>query len=121
MNKLFEKDEIIIKAIDKTIVNIEDINGIKYIHYMGFGYYVGEPVDKPYRWVSYTWLICPLSVALEYGVTKYEEDNQELVKQYIDDMSEEEIIEDIFREDAVPIMEKDITTDIPCGTYIIID
>ena len=104
--------------LENTLISIEMIDGVKHIHYCGFGYYNGEPKDKPYRWVNYTWLICPLKEALEYGLSKWEEDNQEFVTQYIVDLSAEEI-EHIFDETYYYdiLEENEIDENISCGTY----
>lgn len=102
---------------DKTLVTIELIDGEKYIHYSGYGYYNGEPVDKPYRWVDYTFLMCPLATALTYGVKEYEADYQDSVKQYVSDLSEAEY-KDIMREEKYPVLSgEDISANTPCGTY----
>ena len=103
--------------LENTLISIEMIDGVKHIHYHGYGYYNGEPYDKRYRWVDYTWLICPLKEALEYGLSKWEEDNQEFVVQYIADLSAEEI-ENIFDEHDYDILEEnEIDENISCGTY----
>lgn len=103
--------------LENTLISIEMIDGVKHIHYLGFGYYNGEPYDKRYRWVDYTGLICPLNDALEYGISKWEEDNQEFVLQYIADLSAEEIA-DIFERNDYDILEENkIDENINCGTY----
>jgi hypothetical protein len=103
--------------LENTLISIEIIDGVKYIHYSGFGYYNGEPNDKPYRWVDYTWLMCPLKEALEYGISKWEEDNQEFVTQYIEDLSGYEI-ERIFEHHNHDILkENEINENINCGIY----
>ena len=103
--------------LENTLISIEMIDGVKHIHYSGFGYYNGEPNDKPYRWVDYTWLICPLKEALEYGISKWEADNQEFVKQYIEDLSGEEM-ENFFEENYYDILEEnEIDENISCGIY----
>lgn len=103
--------------LENTLISIEMIDGVKHIHYLGFGYYIGWPEDKPYRWVDYTGLMCPLKEALECGICKFEADNQELVIQYISDLSTEEI-ENIFDEHDYDILEEnEIDENINCGTY----
>ena len=103
--------------LENTLISIVMIDGVKYIHYSGFGYCAGAPEDKPYRWVDYTWLMCPLKEALEYGISKWEEDNQEFVKQYIEDLSEEEI-DNIFKRHHHDVLnESEIDENISCGMY----
>lgn len=103
--------------LENTLISIEMIDGVKHIHYSGFGYYSGLPKEKPYRWVDYTGLMCPLKEAFEYGISKWEEDNQEFVTQYIEDLNAEEI-EDIFEKNDYDILEEnEIDENINCGTY----
>lgn len=103
--------------LENTLISIEMIDGVKYIHYLGFGYYLGWPEQKPYRWMDYTGLVCPLNEALECGISKWEYDNQELVTQYIQDLSGEEI-ENIFEENYYDILEEsEIDENISCGIY----
>ena len=103
--------------LENTLISIEMIDGIKYIHYFGFGYYLGWPEQKPYRWVDYTGLVFPLNEVLECGISNWEEDNQELVIQYIEDLSGEEI-ERIFEHHNHDILEEnEIDENISCGTY----
>lgn len=103
--------------LENTLISIEMIDGVKHIHYFGFGYYNGNPNKSPYRWVDYTGLICPLKAALEYGLSKWEMDHQAFVTQYIEDLSAEEI-EDIFEKNDYDILEEnEIDENINCGIY----
>ena len=103
--------------LEKTLISIEMIDGVKYIHYSGFGYHSGWPEDKPYRWVDYTGLMCPLKEALEYGICKWEADNQEFVTQYMEDLSEEEM-DNFFKENHYDVLkESEIDENIGCGIY----
>lgn len=101
----------------KTLIVIETIGGIKYIHYMGYGYYNGEPQNKPYRWVDYTFLMCPLSEALKNGIDNWEAEHQEFVKQYIQDLSEDEMKDVLDMENHKTLVIDDVTEDTLCGTY----
>lgn len=103
--------------LENTLISIEMIYGVKYIHYLGFGYSNGEPEDKPYRWVNYISLLCPLNEALEYGISKWEADKQEFATQSIEDLSSEEI-EEIFEKNNYDILEEsEIDENISCGMY----
>lgn len=102
---------------DKTLIVIEMIDGEKYIHYSGYAYYVGDPKDKPYRWVDYTLLMCPLSKAIDYGIKEYESDYQDDAQQYILDLTEAEYDEIVNDEKHTVLNVEDITQDIACGTY----
>lgn len=102
---------------EKTLIIIEIIDGEKYIHYSGYGYYSGEPKDKPYRWVDYTFFMCLLSDVIAYGIKEYEADYQGGVKQYIFDLTESEYDKIIDGEKHTTINKEDVTEDIACGTY----
>ena len=103
-----------------TLISIENYNGTKYIHYLGYGY-MSEAVEpgKPARIVEYTGLICPLDKALKHGLSAWETDNSESVTQYISDVTEHELDEYLS---AYPyVFEKDITsTNLHCGTYFMV-
>ena len=73
-----------------TLISIENYNGTKYIHYLGYGY-MSEAVElgKPARIVEYTRLICPLEKALKHGLSAWETDNSESVTQYISDVTDD--------------------------------
>lgn len=99
---------------DRTLISIEDVNGIKYIHFLGYGYFAGEMSDKPYRWVEYTGLISPISEVIKVGATRWEAENGPKTKQYIEDLTESEF--DTMCGYPV-IAPKEITEEIPCGLY----
>lgn len=113
--------------LEKMIIGIElykDKNGNekKSVHYYAYSWYTdGEPA---YRFAEYTFFYGDLEEVLKIGVCRYEEKHQELIKQYICDCSENEIIEFYETYDngnpAIFIREKDISIDTPCGVYIII-
>lgn len=103
--------------MDKTLISIEMIDGVKYIHFLGYGYFCGEPSDKPYRWVDYTFLMCPIEEAIKYGVSKWESDYQDSVKQYIQDLSESDY--NTLEEHEV-ISVEDIAEGTPCGLYYLV-
>lgn len=103
-----------------TLISIENYNGIKHIHYLGYGY-MSEAVTpgKPARIVEYTGLICPLEKALKHGLSAWETDNSEGVTQYISDVTEHELDEYLSAHPYV--FEKDITsTNLHCGTYFMV-
>lgn len=102
---------------NKTLIIIEMIGDEKYIHYSGYAYYAGNPQDKPYRWIDYTFLMCPLSKAIDYGIKEYESDYQDDVQQYISDLTEFEYDEIVNDEKHIILNAEDITQDIACGTY----
>ena len=75
-----------------TIIEVfTDTDGTRYVHFLFFVYYVGEPDDMPYRIVEYTGFIIPLKVALKYGVLKFEAEFGDQYKQYVIDCSEKRL------------------------------
>ena len=103
-----------------TLISIENHNGTKYIHYLGYGY-MSEAVTpgKPARIVEYTGLICSLEKALKHGLSAWEIDNSESVTQYISDVTEPELDEYLS---AHPYIRESETTleNLHCGTYFMI-
>ena len=103
-----------------TLISIENYNGTKYVHYLGYGYMseAAEP-GKPARIVEYTGLICPLEKALKYGLSAWETDNSESVTQYISDVTEHVLDEYLSAHPCVK--ESEITLEnLRCGTYFMI-
>lgn len=75
-----------------TIIEIfTHVNGTRYVHFLGYGYYAGEPDCTSYRWVEYTGFVVSLKEALKYGILKFEGEFSDQYKQYIGDCSEEEL------------------------------
>lgn len=75
-----------------TIIDLlTDTDGTRYVHFLGYGYYVGEPDDMPYRIVEYTGFVIPLKVALKCGILKLETEFGDQYKQYVIDCSEKEL------------------------------
>lgn len=122
--------------LENLIISIEENNGIKYIHYMGYGYEAGANDENditPYRFVDYTGLIHPLDDVLRYlspqtgqrGILAWEIDNQEFCKQYIDDYSFEDLnaVYSSYDNGKQPkrIFIEDLTINTPCGIYILLN
>lgn len=75
-----------------TIIELfTGIYGTRCVHFWGYGYYVGEPDDMPYRMVEYTGFVVSLKEALKYGILNFEGEFSDQYKQYISDCSEEEL------------------------------
>lgn len=103
-----------------TLISIENYNGTKHIHYLGYGY-MSEAVTlgKPARIVEYAGLICPLEKAIKYGLSAWEIDNSEGVTQYISDVTEHELDEYLSAHPYV--RESEITLgNLHYGTYFMI-
>lgn len=107
---------------DKTIfsVFIGD-DGMKYVHFLGYGYYVGEPAEKPYRFVDYTFFIALLSDVVKEGFSEYESEYSDQFKQYVSDYNEEDLIDVVEHYDGgrKPVEIQALTTNTKCGCYIL--
>ncbi len=110
----------------ENIISIElDERGEKQVHIMGYGYYVGAPTETPYRFVEYCWYYVPLEYILTCGFpADGEYESYENVKQYIEDCSQERLVE-IYEhyDNGVKPSELRIETLnllTPCGVYILI-
>lgn len=109
--------------VDSTIIEICDWDGIKSVHFMGYGYR-RDREDPPYLFTEYTWFISPLESVLKEGFAEYEEQNQEFYKQYIEECDEERCrwIYEHYDNGEMPkfIYEDEINMDTPYGTYILL-
>lgn len=112
------------EMIESTIFGIENDDGKKVIHYYGYGYYCDGDDEKPYRFLEYTFFYGNLQEVLEIGISEYEGEYSDAVKQYITDCTEEEL-GDIYEHydegvPPIPIHESEISLDIPCGVYVLV-
>jgi hypothetical protein len=115
--------------IDRTIIQIfttldQAERETRYIHFFAYGYCAGDGSDKDHRFLEYTWFIAPLQKVLNIGVREYESEYSDEVKQYIEDCSEQTMIERYTHYDAgecpLPISESKLDMNIPDGTYILL-
>ena len=102
---------------------IEEENGKKLVHIMGYFYHTddGSGSKKQYRCLEYTWFYVPLEEFIEWDGDDYDDAAQEL-KQYIQDMTEEEAIDAMYHYfggiSPTPLLYQDLTMDTPCGYYV---
>ena len=112
-------------VLERTIIGIENLCGKKHIHYYAYSWYSDDSSPTPYRFAEYTFFIEDLEKVLKYGITCYESEYQEYIKQYILDCSEEECRDCyIYYHAGQPpklIRERDISLSTPCGFYILTD
>ena len=106
---------------DQTVFCIEtDEDGERFVHVCGYGYYVGEPEDKPYRILDYCGLIAPLGDVIKMGLEEFEEKYGPEVNQYIKNVSLAELCRIYTHYDngnaPIPISELDLNT--PDGCYL---
>lgn len=106
---------------DTDFYQIEEENGRKLVHIMGYFYHADDGSKKPYRCLEYTWFYVPLEEFIEWDGDDYDDTAQEL-KQYIKDMTEEEAIDAMYHYfggiSPTPLLYQDLTTDTPCGYYV---
>lgn len=110
-----------------TLFEICEVNGEKYIHYSGYGYYSETGVENdptPYRIVEYCGVGAPLKEVLEFEKKTGESYEAEVsceFNQYVTDCTLEELIEayDTWFDGRAPqpLPEQGLTEDIPYGCY----
>ena len=107
-----------------TIVQIFTEDGVKRIHYYGYGYYAHQDGEKEYRFLEYTWFIVDLAEALKMGLYEYESVFCDQYKTYITDCTEEECAEiyEHYDNGEMPklIFVDEVNMDTPDGAYIMI-
>lgn len=97
---------------------VEEIDGKKMIHDDGYYYNAEDGTDTPYRRLQYTFLYLDPEKLGEDDM--YYDREQEKVKQYIEDLSEEDCIR-MLREDmkeAIHFPIQEVTDETPCGWYV---
>lgn len=119
------------QVIDKTIVEIftgADEDGVvkKWIHFCAYGYFCEDAPDpkRDHRFVEYTFFMVPLKEVLDFGVSEYESEEGCRYKQYIDDVSEDQMVANYNHYDNGKqpklLHKEDINIDTPDGFYILI-
>ena len=119
------------QVIDKTIVGIStgmDESGIekKWIHFFAYGYFCEDAPDqkRDYRFVEYTFFMVPLKEVLDRGVSEYENEEGSRYKQYIDDVSKNQMVANYnhYDDGKQPklLRKEDLNLDTPDGIYILI-
>ena len=86
---MFEIGEV----IERTIISIEMHDGKKAIHYYAYSWFADDSSETPFRFCEYTGFIVDLERALKYGISCYEGEYQEQIKQYIYDCTEEKCVD----------------------------
>ena len=110
----------------KTIIEIYEGHSDekKYVHFLGYGYYAnGMTEEKPYRFVEYAFFCYPIEMVLERNIFENESDYGADCKQFIEDCTEERMVEiyETYDYGKLPkeIKREDINLDTPCGMYIV--
>lgn len=109
---------------ETSLIRLMTENNTKIIKYLGYGYYGGDPDEKPYRFVEYCFFEVPLKDVLP-DIVDYENQNGSEYKQYIEECDEKELFEFYTEYDngnaPTLIQSKDINENTPDGCYIILD
>jgi len=112
-------------VLDRTIIGIEQCNGRKIIHYYAFGWLADGSANTPYRFAEYTGFIEDLEKVLEFGISNFESEYQEEIKQYVEDCTEEQCADFYAHYDnGNPpkfISEKDVSMSTPYEVYVLTD
>ena len=122
-NKLtYTNDDI---NCNDLIFSIEKIDGIKFIHFYGYGYDNCNSSDpeEQYSFVEYKSFYVPLSEIFGHNIFEIEVEKSEDITQYIEDCNYETMI-DIYKtydNGRCPILitQDKITRDIEEGIYIV--
>lgn len=112
--------EAIVLDISNECIGSHNQGTEKIVHIMGDSYFAQDASDPPYRFVEYTFAYIPLKEILEKGMPNgdwYAE-----FKQYIQDCTEEELIEiyEHYDNGNMPTAITALTEDLPCGCYILL-
>lgn len=104
------------------VISIENHYGFKWVHFLGYSYYNAEngTDSKPWRSIEYCGAFAPLHIVLNNGgVQSYDVEHSENWKQYIEDLSEEEVIRAYESYNAEEIDETQINLSTDYGVYIV--
>ena len=112
---------------DRTIVEIKDSAEGKVIRYLEYGYYAQDDAEvKPYRWVSYSDFEALVKDVLEFEKSGkgYETSFGNEVKQYVEDITEDQMIDCYETADggALPkeLVWTELSEDTKPGIYILV-
>ncbi len=78
--------------IDNTIVEVTDGDEGKKVKIYAYGYFAGDPEDKPYRFVEYSFFFGNLKRIKESGLSTFESAYGQNHNQNIGEYSEQDII-----------------------------
>lgn len=94
------------------------------IHYLAYGYCSEDGSDRPYRFLEYTGFYAPIEDIETLGFQAVESEDGALYKQYIEDVTEAEMISRYQHYDAGQhpkwVKFADINRHLPDGCYIAI-
>ena len=120
-----KEHETVAKAIENecTIFGIETVGGKRFIHYYGYGYYVGDSKLNPYRFLEYNFFYVPFKEAVEKGIKECEKELSELAKQGIESCSLKVLTEIYAQYDngkqPKAIREEEVNAETENGVYIL--
>ena len=110
--------------IDNTIVEITDGDEGKKVKIYAYGYFAGDPEDKPYRLVEYSFFFSSLKRIKESGLSTFESAYGQNHNQNIGEYSEQDIIfaYEHYNRGRMPkiINESELSENTENGIYIVI-
>lgn len=122
MNKQLTMQDIVSKRGDyKTIFSVENGTERRFVHIFGYVYYTEDGTTTPYRLLEYTFFYVPLEEVVEKGLYKVEMEGQEEHKQYLQDLSYEDILmvyNNYNSGEPLIVLDK-LAIDTPEGYYIL--
>lgn len=121
MNNTYTTEQI---TTEDLVFAIEtDNDGNRQVHIYAYGYFAHVDEPKEYRFVEYTFFYVPLAEVLQKGIFDVEMEYCEFIKQYIEDCTEEEMLNMYTHYDngncPTLITEAELTAALPDGTYIV--
>lgn len=106
---------------DCDFYQIEEQDGKKVVHIMGWFWPLDQDEEKNCRLTEYTFFIVPLDEFITWTHDQYCE-AEEKIKQYVSDLTEEEAIDAMCHfyngNPPTPLRYKELTMQTPCGCYV---
>lgn len=122
MNKQLTMQDIKSNQGDfKTIFSVEDGTHERLVHIFGYVYYSEDGTATPYRLLEYTFFYVPLKEVVEKGLYNVEMEYQENYKQYVQDISYDEVLgvyNNYNSGEPLTVLSK-LDLDTPNGYYIL--
>ena len=112
--------EAIVLDISNERISSHEQELEKIVHIMGDSYFAEDGSNPPCRFVEYSFAYIPLKEILEKGMP--DGDWYAQFKQYIQDCTEEELVEiyEHYDNGNMPTVITEISKDLPCGCYILL-
>ena len=127
-------DEDVPISLEHSVIEIKEVNKEKMLSFIGYGYCAGNSActnpDAICRFVEYATNQIPFQEALSFtdengnqGISAYENNHMSEVKQYIEDLTEKQLLENYIglrNQSTLFISEEQITKNLPAGKYLVL-